>query len=65
MFTVEESVVVDVNAADYMDDLVDFGYSMKIDYMGSVKETKQLLASQETFRLRTIVPDVTPVSVDV
>ena len=53
-----------VRASDYMDDLVDFGYAMKIDYMGTVKETKQLLASQENFRLKTIVPDMITVSVD-
>lgn len=41
-----------------MEDLVDHGYAMRIDYMGTVLETKQLLASQENFRLRTIVPDV-------
>ena len=53
-----------VLADDYLDDLVDFGYAMKIDYMGSVAETRQLLAKQENFRLRTLVPDVTVVCVD-
>ncbi|XP_067929729.1 protein-glutamine gamma-glutamyltransferase K-like isoform X2 [Watersipora subatra] len=54
-----DKVCMRVLADDYLDDLVDFGYAMKIDYMGSVAETRQLLAKQENFRLRTLVPDVT------
>lgn len=50
-----------VKASDYLDDMVDHGYAMKINYLGTVTETKQIYASQDDFRLRTLIPDVTTV----
>ena len=50
-----------VKSSEYLGDMVDHGYAMKINYMGTVKETKQMFASQDDFRLRTILVDVTPV----
>jgi len=50
-----------VEVDDYLADMKDHTYAMKINYLGSVKETKQIFASQDDFRLRTLVPDVIPV----
>jgi len=42
--------------------MLDHSYAMKINYVGSVIETKQMYATQDDFRLRTLVPEVSPVS---
>lgn len=51
-----------IAADDYFTDMLGHGYAMKINYLGSVKETKQLFLAQDDFRLRTLCPDVVPVS---
>ena len=51
-----------VSADEYLGDMVDYNYCMKINYLANVKETKQLFASQDDFRLRTLIPEVTSVS---
>lgn len=50
-----------VCANDYFADMLCHGYAMRLDYLGSVEETNQLIAYQDDFRLRTIIPDVIPV----
>ena len=50
-----------VSSDEYLSDMVDHSYCMKINYLANVKETKQLFASQDDFRLRTLTPEVIPV----
>lgn len=50
-----------VEPGDYLDDLMDHSYAMKISYLGNVAETKQCFVSQDDFRLRTLIPDVVTV----
>lgn len=50
-----------VTADEYLGDMVDHSYNMKINYLAHIKETKQLFASQDDFRLRTLLPEVIPV----
>lgn len=63
-FFVEETLSMKVDPSDYVDDLLDHSYAMKIGYLGNVAETKQTFVAQDDFRLRTLIPDVTPVSVN-
>ena len=50
-----------VSANEYLGDMVDHSYCMKINYLANVRETKQMFASQDDFRLRTLIPEVIPV----
>lgn len=54
-------MVMKVRADEYLGDMVDHNYCMKINYLANVGETKQLFASQDDFRLRTLIPEVIPV----
>jgi len=55
--TTEKVVTMNVEVDDYLADMKDHNYAMKINYLGSVRETKQIFASQDDF----LVPDVIPV----
>jgi len=52
-----------VEVEDYLADMKDYNYAMKINLFGFVEETKQVTASQDDFRLRTLVLEVSPVSI--
>ncbi|XP_067932065.1 hemocyte protein-glutamine gamma-glutamyltransferase-like [Watersipora subatra] len=56
----KEMFKMNVKYSDYEADMVDHGSALKINYMATVKETKQIFASQDDFRLRTIIPDIKP-----
>jgi len=52
-----------VEVEDYLADMKDHNYAMKINYFGSVEETKQVTASQNDFRLRTSVLEISGVRI--
>ena len=63
MFYTEETFRLDVDSEEYMHDLTDYSIALKVNYLATVTETKQSFASQDDFRLRTLVPDVKTVSI--
>lgn len=58
-----ENVALKLTADEYLEDMIDHSFNMKINYMASVKETKQVFATQDDFRLETLVPEVISVSI--
>lgn len=57
-----EMLVLTTSADEYMDKIAAGDNHMQINVMATVQETKQMYVAQDGFRLRTIIPNLIPVS---
>jgi len=60
--TVAKQCMVPVSANDYINQMADHNYGMKVNYVCSVLETKRVVAVQDDFVLTLPTPELVVVS---